>query len=69
VVARGEVCWLELAEEARRPVCGLTRDEAIPKLRNIVAALITRTIRSIKGPRFTMAAKGTFKGTKRPFRA
>jgi len=47
VVARGEVCWLELAEEGRRPVCVLTRDEAIPKLQNVVVALITRTIRGI----------------------
>jgi len=48
VVARGEVCWLELAEEGRRPVCVLTRNEAIPKLRNVVVALITRTIRGIE---------------------
>jgi mRNA interferase MazF len=48
VVARGEVCWLELAEEGRRPVCVLTRDEVIPKLRNVVVALITRTIRGIE---------------------
>jgi mRNA interferase MazF len=48
VVARGEVCWLELAEEGRRPVCVLTRDEAISKLQNVVVALITRTIRGIK---------------------
>jgi len=47
VVARGEVCWLELAEEGRRPVCVLTRDEAIPKLQNVVVALVTRTIRGI----------------------
>lgn len=48
MVARGEVCWLELAEEGRRPVCVLTRDEAIPKLRNVVVALVTRTIRGIE---------------------
>lgn len=39
MVARGEVCWLELAEEGRRPVCVLTRDEAIPKLRNVVVPI------------------------------
>jgi mRNA interferase MazF len=47
LVARGEVVWLELEQEGRRPVLVLTRDEAIPRLRNIVVALITRTIRGI----------------------
>ncbi len=47
MVARGEVCWLELAEEGRRPVVVLTRDEAIPSLRNVTVALITRTVRDI----------------------
>jgi mRNA interferase MazF len=47
LVARGEVCWLELADEGRRPVLVLTRDEAIPALRNVVVALVTRTIRGI----------------------
>jgi mRNA interferase MazF len=41
LVARGEVCWLELPEEGRRPVCVLTREEAIPSLRNAVVAIIT----------------------------
>jgi mRNA interferase MazF len=47
LVARGEVAWLELEQEGRRPVVVLTRDEAIPQLRNIVVALVTRTIRGI----------------------
>jgi len=47
VVARGTVCWLELEEEGRRPVVVLTRDEALPALRNVVVALVTRTIRNI----------------------
>ncbi len=47
MVARGEVTWLELEQEGRRPVVVLTRDEAIPRLQNIVVALITRTIRGI----------------------
>jgi mRNA interferase MazF len=38
---------LELPEEGRRPVCVLTRDEAIPALRSVVIASITRTIRDI----------------------
>jgi mRNA interferase MazF len=48
VVARGEVRWLELDEEGRRPVLVLTRDEALPRLRNIVVALVTRTVRGIE---------------------
>lgn len=48
MVGRGEVCWLELAEEGRRPVCVLTRDEAIPRLRNVVVALITGRVRGLE---------------------
>ncbi|MGH2948518.1 MAG: type II toxin-antitoxin system PemK/MazF family toxin [Solirubrobacteraceae bacterium] len=47
MVARGEVRWLELKEEGRRPVVVRTRDEALPRLRNVVVALVTRTIRGI----------------------
>jgi mRNA interferase MazF len=47
VVSRGEVWWLELPDEGRRPVCVLTRQEAIPVLRNVAVALVTRTIRDI----------------------
>jgi len=45
LVGRGEVRWLELEEEGRRPVVVLTRDAALPGLRNVVVALITRSIR------------------------
>lgn len=48
MVARGEVCWLELEQEGRRPVVVLTRDEALPRLRNVVVALVSRTIRGIE---------------------
>lgn len=48
MVARGEVRWLELEEEGRRPVVVLTREEALPRLRNVVVALVTRTIRGIE---------------------
>jgi mRNA interferase MazF len=41
LVTRGVVLWLELELEGRRPVCVLTRDEAIPNLRNILVALVT----------------------------
>jgi mRNA interferase MazF len=47
LVARGEVAWLELEQEGRRPVVVLTRDEALERLRNVVVALVTRTIRGI----------------------
>jgi mRNA interferase MazF len=46
-VTRGEVRWLELPDEGRRPVCVLTRQEAIPVLHNVLVALVTRTIRNI----------------------
>jgi mRNA interferase MazF len=48
VVARGEIRWLEREEEGRRPVIVLTRDEALPRLRSVVGALVTRTIRGIE---------------------
>jgi mRNA interferase MazF len=47
VVTRGDVCWLELPEEGRRPVLVLTRAEAIPVLRRVIVAPLTRTIREI----------------------
>lgn len=47
MVARGDVCWLELADEGRRPVCVLTRAAALPVLRNVSVALVTRTVRGI----------------------
>jgi mRNA interferase MazF len=47
LVALGEVAWLELEQEGRRPVVVLTRDEALPRLRNVVVALATRTVRGL----------------------
>lgn len=47
MVARGEVVWLELEHEGRRPAVVLTRDEALTRLRNVVVALVTRTIRRL----------------------
>ncbi len=47
MVARGEVRWLELENEGRRPVVVLTRDEVLPRLRNVVVALVTRSFRGI----------------------
>ena len=48
MVARGDVRWLELEDEGRRPVLVLTPDEALPRLRNILVALVTRTDRGIE---------------------
>jgi mRNA interferase MazF len=47
VVSRGDVAWLEHPEAGRRPVLVLTRDAAIPVLRNVTVALLTRTVRGI----------------------
>lgn len=43
---QGEVWWAE-AEDKRRPVLVITRDDAIPVLRRIVVAPVTRTVRGI----------------------
>jgi mRNA interferase MazF len=49
VVARGEIYWANLGPPAgRRPVCILTRDPAIPVLRSVTCAPVTRTIRGIR---------------------
>ena len=45
--ARGEVWWGELADIGRRPYLVLTRDVAIPVLRRVVVAPVTKTIRGI----------------------
>lgn len=43
---QGEVWWAE-AEDKRRPVLVVTRDEAIPVLSRFVVAPVTRTVRAI----------------------
>lgn len=43
---QGEIWWAE-AEDKRRPVLVVTRNEAIPVLEWIVVAPVTRTIRNI----------------------
>jgi mRNA interferase MazF len=47
LVSRGDICWVELPEEGRRPVLVLTRPEAIPVLHRVLVAPLTRTIREI----------------------
>jgi mRNA interferase MazF len=44
--AQGDVWWAE-AQDKRRPVLVCTRSEAIPVLRAIVVAPVTRTVRRI----------------------
>jgi mRNA interferase MazF len=44
---RGEVWWCELPEVARRPVVVLSRDAAIPRLRRVLVAPCTTTIRGL----------------------
>jgi mRNA interferase MazF len=45
--AQGEVWWGETPEDEGRPFLVLTRDEAIPVLRTILVAPVTRTVRGI----------------------
>lgn len=45
--ARGEVWWCELPEISRRPVVILSRDAAIPRLRRVLIAPCTTTIRGL----------------------
>ncbi len=45
--ARGEVWWGEIPRVGRRPYLVLTRDVAIPVLRRLVVAPVTKTIRGI----------------------
>ncbi len=44
---RGDIWWGELADVGRRPYLILTRTGAIPVLRSVVVAPVTRTIRRI----------------------
>jgi mRNA interferase MazF len=47
-IERGEVWWAETPESSKgRPFLILTRNEAIPILRTILVAPVTRTIRHI----------------------
>ena len=45
--ARGEVWWGEVPDAKPRPYLVLTRDEAIPVLRRILVAPVTRNARGI----------------------
>ena len=45
--ARGELWWCELAEAGRRPIVVLSRDAAIPRLRRVLIAPCTTTVRGL----------------------
>lgn len=45
VVRFGDVWWAETPEAGGRPALILTRDEAIPVLRKVVVAPVTRNVR------------------------
>ncbi len=47
MTARGEIWWYEPATAKPRPMLVLTRDEAIPGLRQILGVPATTTIRGI----------------------
>lgn len=47
MVTRGDVCWCETPEAGRRPVLILTRASAVPVLRRVLVAPLTRTIRNL----------------------
>jgi mRNA interferase MazF len=47
MVRRGDICWIELPEEKRRPALVLTREEAIPAMRRAVVAFLTTKIRDM----------------------
>jgi mRNA interferase MazF len=46
IPAQGEIWWAE-AEDKRRPVLVVTRNEAVPVLHRIIVAPVTRTVRGI----------------------
>jgi mRNA interferase MazF len=59
--AQGEIWWAE-ADDKRRPVLVVTRDEGIPVLTWVVVAPVTRTVREIP----TEVALGPAEGLPQP---
>lgn len=45
--ARGELWWCELAEVGRRPIVVLSRDAAVSRLRRVLVAPCTTTVRGL----------------------
>lgn len=48
MVAHGGVYWVDLETEGRRPVCVLTRNAEIDRLRNVVVAPVSTRMRGIE---------------------
>jgi mRNA interferase MazF len=46
-IQQGDIWWMETADQKRRPVMIVSRNEAIPVLSAIVVAPLTSTIRAI----------------------
>lgn len=44
---QGEIWWAEVPDAGRRPGLVVTRDAAIPLLRTVLVAPVTRTVRGI----------------------
>ena len=47
MVARGDICWLEPPDDKPRPALVMTRDEAIPLLRWVIAVPTTTRVRGL----------------------
>lgn len=47
MVNRGDICWVSLPDDKRRPALVLTRNEAIPAMKRVVIAYLTTRIRGI----------------------
>jgi mRNA interferase MazF len=47
VVSRGDICWVSLPDDKRRPALVLTRNQAIPAMGRVVIAYLTTRIRGI----------------------
>lgn len=47
MVSRGDICWVEQPSEKVRPALVLTREAAIPVLRQVTVAYLTTQIRGI----------------------
>lgn len=47
MVNRGDIYWLELPNEKRRPALVLSREQAIPVMHKVVIAFVTSKVRGI----------------------
>jgi len=47
MVRRGDICWVELPNQKRRPGLILSRAEAIPAMQKVMVAYLTSTVRGI----------------------